>query len=311
MKKRRLSRKKKKQKRTPSPPPVNAMGMEKSMQDLHRLLNEQEFESEEQINEFMSQLMAAGPIPQRQPQTDLERAQELVYEAYEVGGPPAIRLAKKALKISPDCADAYVLLAEIGARDIVETRDLYRKGVEAGERALGEAFFEENVAYFWGILETRPYMRARQGLANLQWMLGYRDEAIAHARDLLRLNPADNQGIRYLLVHWLLRECRGADLEQLFAVYEDDVGVDFTYSRTLYAFQKEGDGKQSREYLKEAMRWNKHVPDFLLQRRVPSFEEADYITVGSEDEAMMYIGMAVFEWQGVPGALEWLARQTR
>ena len=50
-----------------------------------------------------------------------------------------IALAEWALAISPDCPDAYNLLAEETARSLEETTDLYRKGMEAGERALGPA----------------------------------------------------------------------------------------------------------------------------------------------------------------------------
>ena len=50
------------------------------------------------------------------------------------------RLARRALEISPDCADAYVLLAEnAGSRK--EALELYQKGVEAGTRALGPELF--------------------------------------------------------------------------------------------------------------------------------------------------------------------------
>jgi hypothetical protein len=128
---------------------------------------------------------------------------------------------------------------------------------------------------------------------------------------MLRLNPGDNQGVRYVLVHWLLLQDRDAELEQLFAEYEDDVGVDLTYSRALYTFRQEGDGGQSRKHLKEAIKWNKHVPDFLLQRQSPSLEQSDYISLGGEDEALMYYGIAASEWQATPGALEWLAKQMR
>ena len=35
-----------------------------------------------------------------------------MYDAWEDSGPRRVNLARKALRISPDCADAYVLLAE-------------------------------------------------------------------------------------------------------------------------------------------------------------------------------------------------------
>jgi hypothetical protein len=67
------------------------------------------------------------------------KAQDVMYEAWErTTSRSRIALARKALGISPLCADAYVLLAE-EARSIVEARDYYAKGVEAGELALPRA----------------------------------------------------------------------------------------------------------------------------------------------------------------------------
>jgi hypothetical protein len=58
-----------------------------------------------------------------------------MYEAWErTTSRSRIALARKALGISPLCADAYVLLAE-EARSIEEARDYYAKSVEAGELA--------------------------------------------------------------------------------------------------------------------------------------------------------------------------------
>lgn len=82
--------------------------------------------------------------------------------------------------------------------------ELYEQGVEAGERALGSEAFEEWEGHFWGILETRPYMRARHGLALCLWEAGESKKAIEHYTEMLRLNPGDNQGIRYVLAGCLL-----------------------------------------------------------------------------------------------------------
>jgi hypothetical protein len=94
------------------------------------------------------------------------KAQDVMYEAWEqTTARSRIALARKALGISPLCADAYVLLAEEAARSVEEARDYYAKGVEAGALALGPEGFAEYEGQFWGFLETRPYMRARAGLA--------------------------------------------------------------------------------------------------------------------------------------------------
>ena len=46
-------------------------------------------------------------------ETPLSKAQDLMYEAFESHDPmERVELAKKALELCPDCADAYVLLAE-------------------------------------------------------------------------------------------------------------------------------------------------------------------------------------------------------
>ena len=77
-----------------------------------------------------------------------------------------VAMARRALEISTDCADAYVMLAEETARTAQDALDLYQKGVAACARALGPELFEEKIGYFWGISETRPYMRALKGLVN-------------------------------------------------------------------------------------------------------------------------------------------------
>jgi tetratricopeptide (TPR) repeat protein len=123
------------------------------------------------------------------------KAQDVMYEAWERNTSRSrIAVARKALGISPLCADAYVLLAE-EAQSIEEARDLYAKGVEAGELALGPQGFEAYAGHFWGFLETRPYMWARAGLASTLVQLGDVEGALAHYRDMLKLNPNDNQGI--------------------------------------------------------------------------------------------------------------------
>src|SRR5436190_17875479 len=171
----------------------------------------------------------------------LFEAQEVMYEAFDARGPRRAALARQALAISPDCADAYLLLAEETASSLEEARGLLEQGVAAGERALGPEPFEEDVGQFWGILETRPYMRARAALADTLWALGRREEAVEHQRDLLRLNPNDNQGVRYRQAEWLLWLESYEELDELLAAYEDDGAAAFGYTKALAAFRREGD----------------------------------------------------------------------
>jgi tetratricopeptide (TPR) repeat protein len=171
----------------------------------------------------------------------LFQAQDLMYEAFEAQGARRVALARDALAISPDCADAYLLLAEETASSVEEARELLEQGVAAGERALGPGPFEEDVGHFWGILETRPYMRARAALAETLWTLNKREEAVEHQRELLRLNPSDNQGLRYRQAEWLLWLEHDEELDELFAAYEDDAAAAFAYTKALAALRREGE----------------------------------------------------------------------
>src|ERR1700719_2700206 len=102
----------------------------------------------------------------------IAKAQDVMYEAWDrTTSRSRIALAHKALTISPLCADAYNLLAAEAATT-AEVRDLYARGLEAGELALGPKGFKEYDGHFWGFLETRPYMRARGGLALALLKLG-------------------------------------------------------------------------------------------------------------------------------------------
>jgi len=193
------------------------------------------------------------------------------------------------------------------ARSPQEAKELYEQGVQAGERALGPQAFEEDVGHFWGILETRPYMRARAGLAQALWAPGERDQAIAHYTDMLRLNPGDNQGIRYVLANCLLRERDDEALEKLLDQFKDDAMAEWLYTRALLLFRREGPGRKANAALKKALQENKFVPAYLLgTKRLPRQLPA-YIGFGDENEAVSYAAGALDVWRETPGAIEWLS----
>jgi tetratricopeptide (TPR) repeat protein len=162
------------------------------------------------------------------------KAQSLLDRAYvEQDAGKRAELARQALQVWPDCADACVLLAE-NASTQKEALPLYEQAVAAGERALGPEVFNQQVGNFWLVLETRPYMRARQGLAFILWTTGRREEAVGHVQEMLRLNPNDNQGLRYSLAAWYLNLDRDEDLAQLLQRYDED-STTWLYTRASSA----------------------------------------------------------------------------
>lgn len=237
----------------------------------------------------------------------IARAQAVIYEAWErTTSRSRIALAHKALAISPACADAYNLLAE-EAGSVQEARDLYRKGIEAGELALGAEGFEEYAGHFWGFLETRPYMRARAGFAITLLKLGEENAAIEHFRAMLELNPNDNQGIRYLLLGCLLRRDDATAVKQLLAAYEDEGSAYWLYTRTLLAFREgRAAAPQTTRLVQDAWAANQHVPAILAGTRPPVTSDSGYITMGGADEATDYVRECGPAWHHTPGAVAWL-----
>jgi tetratricopeptide (TPR) repeat protein len=242
----------------------------------------------------------------------LDKAQELMYQAWEETNPAKrIALAHDALVLSPNCADAYVLLAEEEADTVTRALEYYQQGVEAGARALGPKAFKRNTGHFWSVLETRPYMRAREGLANMLWRLNRKEDALGHYRELLHLNPNDNQGIRYVLVDLLLQMEHYDEVEPLLKKYREDWSAVWLYTRALFAFRKSGRGARANKVLAEAFEENPSVPAYLTgEKRVPNVMP-EYMGMGDESEAMHYASDHLNYWRRVPGAVEWLAEQVK
>ena len=239
--------------------------------------------------------------------TPQARAQQILDQAFETQGQEQVRLAREALATWPDCADAYVLLAE-NADTLYDARQLNEQAVAAAERALGPDAFQEYEGHFWGCLETRPYMRARAGLAQCLWQAGEHEQAVTHYQEMLRLNPNDNQGLRYVLASCLLELHRHEELKQLLESYEGDGTAAWTYTAALLAFRSEGETAQAGKLLKKASKTNKHVPAYLLGDRQLPRTAPDFVGCGDENEAAAYVADNLPAWKATPGAITWLRK---
>ena len=237
------------------------------------------------------------------------RAQQVIYDAWEQRTKRSrLAFARKALRLSPLCADAYVILAEEAAGSEEERRDVFTRGVAAGELALGPDELEACAGSFWGVLDTRPYMRARAGLAGALLRLGDREGAVGHWRAMLKLNPNDNQGVRYLLTAELLRRGDMRALKRLLAAYKDEWSVVWLYTRALLAFREGQGGTAGTAVLVEdAREANPHVPDILSGAEPPVASRDGYVTLGGADEATWYVEEHGPAWHATPDAVTWLA----
>jgi tetratricopeptide (TPR) repeat protein len=246
-----------------------------------------------------------GPV-RKVSKRDEERARNLIYDALQLEGKNRYKLAEDALALNPNCVDAYVILAE-KTSSLEDAILMYEKGIMAGERELGKAFFSENRGYFWGLIETRPYMRAKLHYAEALSLLGKRNEAVSQYEELLELNPMDNQGVRYsLFVAYIDAGVykKAADLLQQF----DETTAQGAYNKLLLELCEKGFTKKAHLLLKAAKKENKFVIPYLIgKKRLPAYPP-DYYGFGDENEAIVYADMHLHLWKKIDGLSDWLKK---
>ena len=276
---------------------------ERLFADMNRYLEEHP-PQEGEGTEKTEQIFSGRPYDQlvTQPRNAAEQAQDLCFQAFDTHGRRRVQLARQALELDADCADAHVILAE-QAGTLEEECQHYQRGLEAAERKLGPEFFAESVGHFWGIAATRPYMRTRLGLADSFAATGRVDEAIAHYQELLRLNPDDNQGVRYLLLPQLLAVGRDVEAARLLKQFDEET-ANWAYARALLAFRLGGRCAASQRELDTAMRSNPHLPE-LLGSESPIPQPPHY-SLGSFEEACVAAQELRPAFRATPGALDWV-----
>ena len=132
-----------------------------------------------------------------------------------------------------------------------------------------------------------------------------------HFRAMLKLNPNDNQGIRYLLLGSLLRRDDIPALKTLLADYPDEWSVYWLYTRALIAYrEKQASAPTTAKLLKHARSANEHVPAILAGTKPAILSKSGYITVGGADEATDYVRECGAAWRRAPGAVGWLETAT-
>lgn len=115
---------------------------------------------------------ALAPVLQELDNT-LAEAQNLAFDAWDLPDDAArLAAAGAILRVSPCRADAWVMLAQAAPPASELALELWMNGVAYGAAGIGARFLEQGAGDFWGILETRPYMRARAGLAEALWQRG-------------------------------------------------------------------------------------------------------------------------------------------
>ena len=149
-----------------------------------------------------------------------------------------------------------------------------------------------------------------------QWVVPEGDEegedaAFAHWKEMLELNPGDNQGVRHTVIPRLLERGRDEEASALLAAYADEEAAMMRYAAALAAFRRHGKGAESNRRLAEALRANPHAVKYLLDADNLPPEFPHSYRFGSEEEAILLADNLVDAWRATPGALDWLRGQRR
>lgn len=253
---------------------------EKILKDLDKYLkanadeNVSDEATENLINEFMmSYNNRIGSPVTDEPETSDDYL-ELAYEARNKK--EALKFAKKALALEPYNFDADALVIELKAKNETELVIGYAKAVQkATEYMKKEGYFEEEyIGDFWGVLETRPYMRLRGRFTEILIQCGKMGQACEECRELLRLCKNDNLGIRYQLMH-------------IYAYFENEEAAIALYKHfkshsetqmllpLSILYYKKGKYVKAWQYLRKLNSVNKDLKQFMQIFSKGMFEEFD------------------------------------
>lgn len=255
----------------------------------------------------------SGSLPRTQaaaaPAYNLEEAQDLLAQAQAAKFPKdRFRLAQEALKRYPNLPDAYIILGEETANP-AHAKAYFKKGIEAGEKELGAAFFKKHEGFFWGLAETRPYMRAKYNYAELCWYTGDTAEARKHLEELLKLQPEDSLGARYLLSAVLLLTGALKEAEQLLQAYSERTAA-FEFDRMILAYKQQGFTAKLKMLYRNAQHANRHIPEYLLgMKRVPAGIPEAY-SPGDQNEAIAYVVSHALVWAKLQDLIQWMKEQS-
>lgn len=211
------------------------------MKAIQKIAAEKDFDSVEDFERFLNeQVVGSSPeelaamLESDEPLTPLEQADRLIDNIPDDATPEErTRTAKQALMLSQDCTAAWLEFAMLEEDD--------GKAMDAVEQGLarGRVRFKKQIESaptdggLWGWIEARAFMRLLHEKARIHGSLGDEQNVIATYREMLALNPDDNQGIREDLL-LILTSCHQLDeARTLLDAYPDDTGAAMIYGRAF------------------------------------------------------------------------------
>ncbi len=288
---------------------------EKVLRDLKQYLSDKEMNSEEdfekQVGEFMNMVNVSTDTPKRKGKD----AWDYLDMAYEADSPQdALKHAKKALQLDKNCLDAEVMIAELTTDNPEKLKLKYEELIVKAEEHLKkeDLLIDETIGRFWGILETRPYMRLRHTYINHLLQLGKFRKSIKECEELLLLSEGDNLGVRYTLV-------------ALYAFFEDEINAMKLYKKyeeqrphmllpIVALYYKLDNYKKAESYLNKLNAANSSLKEvfddggmIVDDAEIDDMIDSGMYRAGSKEEIMIAMADSAFLYATTQGLLLWIA----
>ena len=270
---------------------------EKLFKELNKYLEDKDCQSEEEMNALIEQFIQQHNANLTFKETTPENAEtaddylELAESAKTKK--KKLEFAQKALESDADCLDAEVMILELTSK-----------------------VDDDSIGDFWGILETRPYMRLLYKLVTALKECGMYRKASEICQEMLRLCSNDNLGIRYTLMHLYahLEDEAGANI--LREQFADDNSSQMLLPLSVL-YYKTGDADKALDYLKQLRKLNKdtykffkagvkdQLEDLMLNMNHYSYRPntADELVVAFSNNPYLYVS--------TPGYIEWALRKLK
>ncbi|MCX6968668.1 MAG: hypothetical protein NTV93_00750 [Verrucomicrobia bacterium] len=216
-------------------------------------------------------------------------------------------LLRLAVAQDSDCPEARIELADL---------DFQAGNFKACLQAYEELADKESTrwhskqALWWIDRETRPYLRAIYGRSMTQWHLGRFAPAAKTLEDLLRLNPKDNQGARFLIpmLHLLAESPERA--AAYFDKYAGQYPRDFSEPSFLFGwaltYSLEGREAEARAKYSEGILKNIYLAPMLLELDEPPRSLYLPNDRAEPNYAAEFVESYAVLWDKEPGALRLL-----
>lgn len=296
---------------------------EKLIKEFHKYIDEHsdedrtEADVQQLLDEFTAQYNSSIPAPMT-PETAESSDDYLELACDATSMKDALKYAKEALKLDPHNYDAEAMIIDLKAKDETKlVRDL-AKAVERATRHMEEEgyFEDEDIGHFWGILETRPYMRLRGKYVHSLLQCGMICQARRECEELLRLCENDNMGMRYQLMHiyaYFEDEEAALALHKRFDSY-DETEMLLPLSILYY---KKGNYTKAAQYLRKLNGTNRDLKRFLKivldvgDEEFEGFELDGGYRPGTIEEFMMEFRANGFLFFAMEAYFEWALQQTK